>query len=77
MKDKCMWLSIGGLSTEGNCKSVGTKSQENIAEYLRDPSVHQAIIWSKGSPGGSSYENLVLELVKLFNPSRREFRVPE
>ena len=65
------------LSMEGNCKSDGTKSRENIAEYLRDPSVHQAIIWSKGSPGGSSYEILMLELANLFNPKGREIRVPE
>ena len=66
-----------GLSMEGNCKSDGTKSRENIAEYLRDPSVHQAIISSEGSPGGSSYENLESALVKSLNPNRGEIRVPE
>ena len=39
--------------------------------------VHQAIIWSEGSPGGGSYENLVLELAKSFNPNRRDTKVPE
>ena len=77
MSDKCTRSSIGGLSMKGNCKSDGTKSRENIAEYLRDPSVHQAIIWSEGSPGGSNYENLELELAKSFNSNRREIRVQE
>ena len=31
----------------------------------------------RGSPGGSSYENLESELVKSFHPNRREVRVPE
>ena len=31
----------------------------------------------RGSPGGSHCENLALELVKSFNPNRREIRVPE
>ena len=31
----------------------------------------------RGSPGGSIYENLMLELVKSFNPNRRETRIPE
>ena len=31
----------------------------------------------RGSLGVSSYENLVLELAKSFNPNRRELRVPE
>ena len=31
----------------------------------------------KGSLGGSNYENLESELVKPFNPNRREIRVPE
>ncbi len=31
----------------------------------------------RGSPGGSSYENLESDLVKSFNPNRREIRVPE
>ena len=30
-----------------------------------------------GSPGGSVYENLMLELVNSFNPNGREIRVPE
>mgnify|MGYP005825709703 CR=1 FL=1 len=31
----------------------------------------------RGSPGESSYENLESDLVKLFNPNRREIKVPE
>ena len=31
----------------------------------------------RSSPGGNSYENLKLELIKSFNPNRREIRVLE
>ena len=40
-----------GLSMEGNCKSDAIKSRENIREYHRKPSMHQAIIWSEGLSG--------------------------
>ena len=64
-------------SVVGNCKSNEHKvsrTSESIFEILR--CIRRSPV-SSGSPGGSSYENLELELVKPFNPSRREIRVPE
>ena len=66
-----------GLSMEGNCKSDGTKSRENIIEYLQNLPVQQAILCDKGPPRRSSYENLESELVNSFYPNRRKIRVPE
>ena len=45
---------------------MGTKSRENIGEYLRNPSGTKQSSGMKGSPVGSNYENL--ELAKSFNP---------
>ena len=77
MNDKCRQLSIRIYRWSGIAKVAGTKSRENIGEYLRNLPVKQAIICDKGSLGGSSYENLESELAKSFNLNRREIRVPE
>ena len=41
-------LSIRIYQWSGIAKAVGTKSQENNREYLRNLLVHQEIIWSEG-----------------------------
>ena len=56
---------------------MGTKSRENIKEYLRILLISRRSSEVRGSPGESIYENLELELTKPFNPNRREIRVPE
>ena len=56
---------------------MNTSSRVISGEYLQGLHVQQTIISNKGSPGGSSYENLELDLVKLFNPNRREIKAPE
>jgi hypothetical protein len=52
---------IGGRELQ---KQWAQGSRENIEEYLWILLVNQAIIWNEGSPERSSYENLMLELVK-------------
>ena len=50
----------------------------NIREYLRILLKQQAIIWTEGAlRKESSSENLKSDLVKSFNPNRKEIRVPE
>ena len=62
----------------GNCKRdehrfssehqrVSSKASSEVGDHLE----------GRGSPRGRSYENLEVELVKSFNPNRREIRVPE
>ena len=73
MNERCMYFIHTDLSVAGNCKGdehIG--SREFIGEYLRNLLVKQAIIWNEGSPGGSSLENLELELAKSL--TRREER---
>ena len=60
-----------------NCKSNDHKvsrTLESIFKILRCTKQSSGV---RGSPGGSSYENLESELVKSFHPNRREVRVPE
>ena len=66
-----------GLSMEGNCKSDTIKSQENIGEYFGSFWCTRRSSVIRGSPGESIIENLESELVKSFNPNRRDVRVPE
>ena len=62
------------LSVAGNCKGDGhIGSRGFIGEYLRNLLVNQVIICDEGSPGGSSHENLMLELAKHL--TRKEERV--
>ena len=75
----------------GNCRSLsigvdgGSESKKRWAQVLERTSQSIfGIFWCnkrssgvRGSPGGSHCENLALELVKSFNPNRREIRVPE
>ena len=49
VNDKCMQLSIRIYRWSGIAKVVGTKSRENIGEYLRNLLVKQAIIWNEGA----------------------------
>ena len=61
------------LSVAGNCKGDGhIGSREFSGEYLRNLLVNQVIICDEGSPGGSSHENLELELAKSL--TRKEER---
>ena len=46
--DRCKYLSIGMFRWQGIAKVTGTRSRENIGEYLRILLVHGAIIWSEG-----------------------------
>ena len=66
MNDKCKQLSIRIYRWSGITKVMGTRSRENNREYLQILLVKQAIICDKGSPVGSSYENLESELVNSF-----------
>ena len=63
----------------GIAKVMGTKSRENIREYLRNLLISRRSSEVRGSPGVSTCENLklVLFLAESFNPNRREIRVPE
>ena len=62
----------------GNCKSNGHKvSKEYQRVTLKSSGAARNHLDWRGSPGESSYENLELDLVKSFNPNRREIRVPE
>jgi hypothetical protein len=49
MNDKCKQLSIRMYRWSGIAKAVGTKSRENIREYLRNLRVQPAIIWTEGA----------------------------
>lgn len=74
---ECMYLSVGIYRWSEIAKVVCT-SLKRILE-----SISGIFWWSRrlsvirGSPGESSYENLESDLVKSFNPNRREIRVPE
>ena len=62
----------------GNSKSGGHKvSKEHRRVSSEFPGVAGRSSVFRGSPGGSDHEILELELVKSFNPIRREIRVPE
>ena len=75
MNGKCTWLSIEvyrwNVIAKAMVQSIEGTSESNFGKCIKRSCV------SSGSLGGSSYENLELELVKPFNPSRREIRVPE
>ena len=49
--DMCMYLSIAIFRWQVVAKATGTKSGENIGECLRNPLMHQAIIYSEGLSG--------------------------
>ena len=62
----------------GDCKVDGHKGLRKTSKSIF------GIFWCsgrssviRGPPGGSSYENLELELVNSFNPNRKEIRVLE
>ena len=61
-----MYVAIHtNLSVARNCKGDGhIGSREFIGEYQQNLQVNQVIICDEGSPGGSSHENLELELEK-------------
>ena len=68
----------GDLSVVGNCDGEGHKGLGKTSKSIF------RIFWCtkrpsrmRGSPGGSSYEILMLEIAKSFNPNGREIRVPE
>ena len=79
MNGKCKKLSIRIYRWSGIAKVMGTKSRENIKEYLRILLISRRSSEVRGSPGESTCENLklVLFLANSFNPNRREFRIPE
>ena len=56
---------------------MGTKSRENIREYLRNLLFSRRSSEMRGSSGGCDHEILILELANSFNPNSREIRVPE
>ena len=49
MNDNYKQLTIRICRRSGIAKVVGTKSRENIEEYLRNLLVKQAIIWNEGA----------------------------
>ena len=49
----------------GNCKSNGTKFQENIGEYYQNLLLKQSIICNEGLSGRSDNEILMLDLAKF------------
>ena len=65
-----------GLPAVRNCMAVDTGSWDTSRSIFRVFVADDHLSW-RSSPGGSDYENLVLELAKLFNPNRGEIRVPE
>ena len=56
---------------------MGTKSRENIREYLRNLLFSRRSSEVRGSSGGCDHEILILELANSFNPNSREIRIPE
>ena len=59
-----------GLIGGRELQSSGHKDLEKTSKSKRSSGM-------KGSPGGSSYENLELELAKSSTSNRREIRFPE
>ena len=77
MNGKCKQLSIRIYRWSGIAKVMGTKSRENIREYLRNLLFSRRSSEVRGSSGGCDHEILILELANSFNPNSREIRVPE
>ena len=65
---------FNGRELQKQRAQIPERTSENIFGILRCTKQSSRV---RGSPGGSNYENLDLELEKSFSPNRREIRIPE
>ena len=77
MNGKYTSLSIGVYRWKGIAKATDTNSRVTAESIFRVFTCSRRSSIIRGSPGESDNEILMLDLVNSFNPSRREFRVPE